>query len=165
MKIHTTIAVCVLASLVFMTGCAKVPDKLVSPTLKIEMVVADNKEVFKLTLSTGIQNENSDVALTALKGRIVFYDSGKKGAPVMSLPFELPVILPFETGIIEIEKTYTENEIMPLVMAMGSDKEKLLADRGLERTFMDDKGIGLELISYNKEDILDILKGKLNEKN
>ena len=54
---------------------------------------------------------------------------------------------------------------MPLVAALGSNKEKLLSEKGLERSFIDDTNIRLELSSYEKKHILDVLKERVNEKN
>lgn len=152
----------VAASGLIFIGCAKIPDKLVTPTLKIETVVKDNKEMYKMMLSAGIQNENSDVALINMKGTIFFSDAGSR---ILTLPFAIPIVLPFDTGIIEVENVYTEKEIMPLVALLGSDKEKLVKDRGIERSFMEDKNIGFEMTGYEKKNILDILRDKLNEKN
>jgi hypothetical protein len=151
-----------LASGLIFIGCAKMPEKLVTPTLKIETVVKDNREMYKMMLSTGIQNENSDVALLNVKGTIFFSDGESR---LLTLPFTVPIVLPFDTGVIEIEKFYTENEIMPLVTLLGSDKEKLEKERGIERSFMEDKNIGFDLAGYEKKNILDILKDKLNEEN
>jgi hypothetical protein len=152
----------ILGSGLVCIGCAKMPEKLVSPTLKIEPVVQENKELFKLSLNTGIQNENSDTAFINMKGLIVFNDAGTR---VLTVPFNLPIVLPFDTGIIEAEKTYTESEIMPLVLLLGSDKEKLLGEKVLERSFIDEKNISLELTGCEKKNILMVLKEKLNEKN
>jgi hypothetical protein len=162
MKFAKTAVVSIVASGLIFAGCAKIPDKLVTPTLKIEPLVKDNKEMYKMMLSTGIQNENSDVAILNVKGTIFFSDTGSR---VLTVPFTIPVVLPFDTGIIEIEKTYAENEIMPLVTLLGSDKEKLLNDKVLERSFMDDKTIGFKLTGFEKKNILVVLKEKLNEKN
>ncbi len=162
MKSIKTALIVILGSGLIFIGCAKMPAKLVSPTLKIEPVVKDNKELFKLTLSTGIQNENSDTAFIDMKGLIFFSDAGTH---VLTIPFHLPVVLPFDTGIIEAEKTYSESEIMPLVTLFGSDKEKLLNEKVLERSFVDEKNIGFELTGCEKKNILDVLKDKVNEKN
>lgn len=154
-----------IAFCLFATGCAKLPEKLVSPTLKIEPVVVDNKESYKLTLTTGLQNENSSTALVNVKGVVFFNEAGKKSARVLPLPFEVPVLLPFDTGLIDIEKTFPENEIMPLVKLLGSDMERLRSEKGLERTFMEDNSIGFEITSYARKDIVELLKERLNEKN
>lgn len=154
------IAVCLVA-----IGCAKVPEKLVTPILKIETAIVDNKEAYKLTLNTGLQNENSGTALLNVKGSIFFKDAGSKSPRVMTLPFEVPVILPFDTGLIDVEKTFAENEIMPLVNLLGSDREKIQAEKVLDRSFMDDSTIGFEITGYEKKDIIELLKEHLNEKN
>jgi hypothetical protein len=153
-------AVCLAA-----VGCAKMPEKLVTPTLRIEPAVVDNKEAYKLELNTGLQNENSGTALLNVKGAVFFKDAGSASHRVMTLPFEIPAILPFDTGLISIEKTFSESEIMPLVNLLGSDKEKLSADKALERAFTDDATLGFEITGYQKKDIIELLKERLNEKN
>jgi hypothetical protein len=157
--------VCLAVSGLFLAGCAKVPEKLISPTLKIEPVMENNKPMYKMMLSAGIQNENNDVAFVNVKGTLFFTDPGKSDTRVFTVPFELPVILPFDTGIIELEKSYTEGEIMPLLRALGSNREKLANDKVLERSFTDARAIGFELNGYEKMNILDVLKEKMNEKN
>ncbi len=154
----------VAASFAMLAGCAKIPEKLDSPTLKIEPVIINHKEMFNLKLSAGIRNENSGTALVSIKGNIVFADPAGKNARVLSVPFNLPIILPFDMGIIEIDKNFSEGEIMPLVALMGSDREKLMRDKILERSVQDERDIRLELTEYRKENILGILKGKIDEK-
>jgi len=158
-------AAAIIAACMAVTGCAKLPEKLVSPTLKIEPAVVDSKEGYKLTLNTGLQNENSGYALIDVKGDVFFKDAGGRSRQVLALPFEVPVILPFDTGLIDIEKTLPENEAVPLLNLLGSDREKLNADKVLERTFTDDSTIGFEITSYKKKDIIELLKERLNEKN
>ncbi len=162
MKSVKTALIVLLGSGIVFIGCAKMPEKLVSPTLKIEPVIKDNKELFKLSLNTGIQNENSDTAFINMEGTIVFTDAGKR---VLTIPFKLPIVLPFDTGIIEVEKTCTESEITPLLVLLGSDKEKLMNDKALERSFIDEKNISFDLTGCEKKNILDVLKDKVNEKN
>ena len=155
----------VLVFVLAFAGCAKIPDKLITPTLSIEPLVREGREVFMLSLSAGIQNENSGIAFLDMKGNVVFTDPAASRARVMAVPFEIPVILPFETGIIEIEKSYSEEEIMPLVTLLGSDKEKLVHEKILERAFIEKDRIGLELAGYQKKNIVDLLKDKVYEKN
>ena len=164
-KYGSVIIVCAAAASLFIAGCARVPEKLISPTLKIEPAVVNNAPAYKLMLSTGIQNENSDIVFLSLKGNIFFGGSKKSGGRVLTVPFELPVLLPFDTGIIELENTYSENEIMPLVRLLGSDRDRLAKEKSLERSFADDDTIGFELTGYDKKNILDVLEDKVNEKN
>jgi hypothetical protein len=154
------VAVCLTA-----IGCARLPEKLVSPTLKIETTIVDNKEAYRLTLNTGLQNENNGTALLNVKGIVFFRDSASKSPRVMTLPFEVPVILPFDTGLVDIEKTFSGNEIMPLLNLLGSDREKMQAEKTLERSFMDDGTVGFEITAYDKKDIIKLLEDSLNEKN
>ena len=164
MNINSRVILILLCAFLIMAGCTKIPEKLMSATVRIEQTIKDNKELYSLKLNGGIQNENSDIALMNVRGTIVFYNSGSGNATIMALPFTLPAVLPFETGVVEITKTYSENEIMPLVTLLGSDKEKLITDKGLERTLSDDKKVRLEISGYKKEKILDLIERKVNEK-
>lgn len=157
--------ICMAMTCLFLAGCAKLPERLISPILKIEPTVSNGATEYTLTLSTGIQNENNDIVFLDMKGNIFFMGEKKSGVRVFSIPFELPALLPFDTGIIEVEKTYTENEIMPLLSFLGTDKERLAKDKVLERSFTDGETIGFELTGYEKKNILDVLKEKIDEKN
>jgi hypothetical protein len=157
-------AAVVLAVCLAATGCAKLPGKLVSPALKIEPAVVNNTEAYRLILNTGLKNENSNTALLDVKGIVFFLKDGSKSDRVLTLPFVVPVILPFDTGLIDIEKTFTEKEIVPLVKLLGSDMEKLKSEKVLDHMFMEDKSIGFEITGYAKKDIIDLLKEHVNEK-
>lgn len=157
-----TVLIALIVIALSLAGCTKVPDRLITPTLAIE---AQGSAVYTLSLSAGLQNENSDIALLDVKGNVVFYDPDRSGATVLAVPFELPVILPFDTGIIEVQKTYSEKEIIPLVTLLGSDREKLMHEKSMERTFIEKNKIGIELSGYQKRKILDLLKDKVHEKN
>ena len=165
MKFFTMLTVWMLSACLIFSGCAKIPDKLLSPTIKIEPMIKDNKEVYNLKLNAGIQNDNSDIALRDVRGAVVLYDPASKETQRITFQFEIPLILPFETGVIEIQNVYSENEIMPIVILLGSDKEKLINDKGMERSILDDKKVKLDISGYKKESILDILKRKPDEKN
>jgi len=165
MKFFTMLTVWMLSACLIFSGCAKIPDKLLSPTIKIEPMIKDNKEVYNLKLNAGIQNDNSDTALMDVRGAVVLYDPASKETQRITFQFEIPLILPFETGVIEIQNVYSENEIMPIVILLGSDKEKLINDKGMERSILDDKKVKLDISGYKKESILDILKRKPDEKN
>ena len=138
-------------------GCAKTPEKLISPMLKIEPVVKDGKEAYRVMVSAGIQNENGDTAFLNVKGSVGFRNP-ENGTAVMTLPFSIPVILPYDTGVIEIDTTMEEPAVMPLVHLLGSDKEKLNTEKGLERTTLDEKIAMLAIDHCEKKNILKLLK-------
>ena len=144
-------------------ACAKMPEKLISPMLKIEPVVKDGKEAYRVMVSAGIQNENGDTAFLNVKGSVGFRNP-ENGTGVMTLPFTIPVILPFDTGVIEIDKTMEEPAVMPLVHLLGADKEKLNAEKGLERTSLDEKTVVLAIEHCEKKNILKLLRERGNEK-
>jgi hypothetical protein len=163
MRFDTAAACGLLSTCLLVAGCVKIPDKLESPVIKIEPVIQDNKEVYRLRFSAGIQNDNSSTALLDVKGAVSFVDP-EGGNRILSIPFEIPAILPFETGVIESAMVYPENEIMPLVNLLGSDREKLMKNKGLERSFFDDKIVKMKISDYRTEGILTLLGNKLNEK-
>ncbi len=157
MKFKISVALWTLIAGIFFIGCIKVPDKLTSPTIKIEPVIKNNKEFYTMRLSAGISNENSDVVLMDVKGAVIFHDPNIEGQRI-SLPFELSAIFPFETGALEITKVYSETDIMPLLALLGTDKEKIVNNKGMERSLLDDRKVMLEITGYKKVNVLDALK-------
>jgi hypothetical protein len=152
------LSICLLVA-----GCLKIPDKLISPMIKIEPVIQDNKEEYRLRFSAGIQNDNGSTALLDVKGAVLFVDP-EGGNRILSVPFEISAILPFETGVIESARIYPENEIMPLVNLLGSDREKLMKNKALERSFFDDKIVKVKISDYRTEGIISLLRNRFNEK-
>jgi len=141
-------------------GCAKAPERIDSPGLKIDFLTEDNKETFALRFSGGIKNVNTDSAFTDFKGQAVFLDP-EKGGPVRVLDFTIPVVLPFDSSIIDVKAVLKQEEIMPLVKLLGIDIEKLKKEKSVEKFDIDERNIGLRNISFNKKCIIDLLKDKV----
>ena len=164
MKIVTS-SLLLFLSVVTAIGCAKKPDKIKSPSLKIDIILEGNKEEYVVKFTGGILNENSSVALKDIKGAIDFVDPDKGSETVASIPFELDIILPMSMGIVDLEKKFDENGIKPIIELFNLDREELVKNRGSEGIFIDDKYMRLDIASYKKEDIVTLLKGKIDEKN
>lgn len=169
-----------IASMMFISGCIKMPEEFQSPSLKIDIIIDKNTELFSLKFSAGVKNENSDVAFLRFKGKVKFVEGKESGGfiskiiriltsgnnkPVMELPFEIPEILPFGIGIIDIEKKFKEEEIMPLVDLLDINREEMVKNKGIEGLYVNEKNIELQVDSYDKECIISLLQGKINEKN
>ncbi len=147
--------------LLVMAGCAKVPDEVLSPSLRVESTVTEGREVYTLNLSGGIQNENKDIVLSDVAGTIVLFDPDQKGGQSFRLPFEIPAILPFDTGIIDIRKEYSEKEIMELVDVLDIEREEFYANRGIENLYVNERNIRIDDLEYDKENIIRVLKRKI----
>ena len=79
-------AVSVCALLICAASCAKIPEKVQSPSLKIDIETRDGAEVYSVRFSGGIANENSSTALGDVKGSVVIRDPESKGVFSISLP-------------------------------------------------------------------------------
>jgi hypothetical protein len=143
------------------TGCAKIPDKCMKPTVEIAAKEEGDGNIYLLQFTSKILNENSDVALQDVTGYIYFKKNEKDDKPVFTIPFEIPIILPFGDGNIIEQREYPLEEIAPLVDLLGGDTEKLAIDRGMESTNVYPNNIELKIESYKKKDILDLLKDKV----
>jgi hypothetical protein len=167
----------VLASTLF-AGCAKVPDTLHSPTVKISIDIVDNKEVYTLKFTGGIKNENSGYVLKNIRGTVVFKEAEKSsglfsrikklvpfiGQPgVSAIPFEIGIIPPFEMGIIDFEKGFTEKEIIPLADLLMINRDDLVKNRVADDVNVDNKNLSLSIDSFSKVNILNLLKEKVHE--
>lgn len=146
-------------------GCAKVPDKIESPGVKIDIIKEDNKEVYFFRFSGGIKNSNTDVAFTDYKGKAVFKEAGDKGKVIRSVDIDLKAILPLDSAIIDTKSILKDEEVQPLLKLLDIDWEKLKKEKSAEKFDIDEKHIGLQNVSFNKKCIIDLLKEKLNEKN
>ena len=152
-------AVLLCAAALIFSSCAKIPQEVVSPAISVKAVKGENAEMVKLNFTGGIKNENDSTVFLNVKGEIAVMDSSRN--ILLTLPFELPSVLPFETGIIQKEITGTREEITPLLKDSGIDAEKFFADNGSENFFPDDSKIELKKLSLEKKGIVEILEGKI----
>jgi len=113
-----------------------------------------------LKFSGGIKNENNETVFTGVKGTIAFIEP-ESGKQVLSLPFSLPVILPFDTGVIDIKKEYSEQEITPLIALLGLNKTELIKEKSTSSMFIDEKKVKIATLDYTKKNIISIIKEKV----
>ncbi|HOO71833.1 MAG TPA: hypothetical protein PK926_08720 [Spirochaetota bacterium] len=146
------------------TSCTRVPDKVQSPSLKIDIDYRDGAEVYLVRISAGITNENNSTALGAVKGAINIIDP-EKNDRIISFPFSVDMVLPFSVGIIDAEKRCSKEEIDPVIKLFDIDTDEMVKNKGTDGIYIDENKISLAIDSYEKYDIVTLLEGKLNEKN
>lgn len=147
-----------LTMIVLITSCAKTPEKILSPSIKAEVVQVADKS-FVIYFTGGIKNENDSTAFLNLKGTaLIISDSGEK---LLTIPFSIPAVLPFETGIIK-EKIDIKGETAEKIMNMFSvSVEKLGTPDEPGNRFIEDKNIKLESLKFDTKNIVRLLKEKV----
>jgi hypothetical protein len=156
------IMIAIALSILF-TGCTKKPEKLISPAARIDISIEENKEMYNLTVSAGITNENHSTAIVDYSAELILKDGNFVN--LIQIPIKAKSILPFETFYIDANKKLNEQEAMKIVDALSLNREELIKTKTASTLFIDEKNITLTGISYNTSDIIDLLKGKVNEKN
>ncbi|HOP65173.1 MAG TPA: hypothetical protein PK906_17475 [Spirochaetota bacterium] len=146
------------AILFIFTSCAKTPEKVISPSLKID-TVQGSENTWSISFTAGIKNENDSTAFINARGAVVLInDSGEK---ILSVPFKIPSILPFETGVIK-EKTEIKGETAEKVFeTLSISAEKLGTPDEPGTRFLDSKNVKLETIDFEKKDIVTLLGEKI----
>ncbi len=140
------------------SGCTKMPDTLMSPAAKIDIETQGDREVFIFKMNAGLRNENGDTALLNVKGTVRLLDAGNASKILAEMPFEAPVILPYETAIIDVEKEFTENEIRPVANLLGGGIDEIIKNRGVDNAPLDEKSVKLDIKSYDRRDIVKLLQ-------
>lgn len=147
--------IAILSAILIVSGCIKKPEKPISPAFKVDVLNEGGTETFVFKISAGIQNENHDVALTDVKGFLHIIDGERR---VLSVPYTLKAILPYELGVIDLEQKIAEKDLKPVLDLHKIDMADVRKNRGTEGVYLDEKNILLELSSYAKRDILDLLR-------
>lgn len=142
-------------------SCAKAPEWSKDATMNIEAVTVENVEKYKVHVSVGISNDNSGTAFTGMSGQIILKDAA---AAILTLPFKSATILPFEKGIVEAETVITKDEAVKIAEQMNIDNEKFIKDRGVKEHFLEKENVTVDISSFDKTDIIKLLKDKVNEK-
>ncbi len=154
-----------LLTVLLFSSCAKSPEGVQSPSIKIEAVTENEHTTFKLWVSGGIKNENSGTALIDYAGTLNFIDPSDGGKVVESIPFKLPVILPFDSAVINETVSRSEKELEPLMKLLKINREELIKEGSVEKINILNSLVKLDAVSFKTKEITKLLKEKLNEKN
>lgn len=149
--------------LLFIVACVKVPEKFDIAQLKVNVKQSNKQKKYELTVRATLTNENNNIVFVNYKANVVL--KNKKGKIIEKIPFEVKNILPYASIQVVASKTVTGEILSELKNEFIFDEEKLHAAKSVDNISIDEKNIELENIYYKKENILDLLKGKLNEKN
>jgi len=147
-----------LAALSLVTSCAKTPERVISPSVKAAVVQGEEKS-WTVFFTGGIKNENDSTAFINIEGNILLVsDSGEK---LTLIPFKIPAILPFETGVIK-EKIDIKGETAEKIFSMLSiAPDKLGTPDEQGSRFLEDKNVKLDSIKFEKKDIVKLLGEKV----
>ncbi|HOQ12780.1 MAG: hypothetical protein BWY23_01274 [Spirochaetes bacterium ADurb.Bin218] len=147
----------IFSGLLLFTACSKTPESILSPSIKIQLDKATGSYI--LLFTAGIKNENDSVVFSNFNGKVKIIDNNKR--QIISIPFELPVILPFETGIIKNTVTLSESEANEISKFLNIDLNLLNPESEEGTKFLDDSNVSLEIKGFEKEDIIKFLKKKV----
>lgn len=139
-------------------GCAKVPEAVQTPGVKVDFTIMDNREVYIVSFSGGIPNDNGEIALTDVSGTIEILASD--GDKIDAYDFSIPKILPFDIGIIDLRFNRTEQEIEPLLALLNITREELVEGVKSGGTILDEENVRLTNFTCTKKDIIELLKEK-----
>ena len=153
-----------LIVLLSITSCAKKPDTPLSPSVKINVEKNGDEKTFAVYFTCGLKNENDSTAFINTSGVIDI--KNKNGSAILSVPFKIPVILPFETGIIQERIVLKPDQIMPLLDLLSISMDKLDSGEEQGNRFIEEQNIALKKLTLEKKDIKELLRSKIyNEKN
>jgi len=90
------------------SGCARVPDKLYNPTAVIKAEIRDNDIFYTIYLKGVIVNEHPERVFKKIRGTVTLKNEDRN---IISLPFELPELLPLQKQAINAETGGNEREM------------------------------------------------------
>lgn len=148
----------VVTLFILLASCAPVPEAPVSPSLEIERTEENGREIYHFVFTAGIRNENNDTLFSDVSGRIVVTGGGKN--ELFTVPFSLPLILPFDTAIVENSFTRDADDARPILDAFDVDRERLSREKRISGIFIDESGVRIEGLKLTKKNILSHLKNE-----
>jgi len=151
------IVLCSIA-VMFLSSCAKIPEEIVSPAFSFKPAGSDEPGVVSINFTGGLKNANDSTVFLNVKGEVAVMDNAKN--ILLKIPFSLPSILPFETGIIQTEISIKSEEAIPLFFEFGIDADNFFASREPQNFLPDDEKVVLKNFSLEKKGIVEILEGK-----
>jgi hypothetical protein len=159
----------------FITGCTKIPDTV----RNLRVIIDSSDKGYSLRFKADIKNENINTAFTNIKGNILLLD--ENGDALESLDFTSSVILPLDTEVINTNVDKTLSQMQSILNILDIDIEKIdkniseskeksgndniLIKQSAKEYRFNSSDFKLNIDSYEKEDIITLLKEKINEKN
>ena len=153
----------VVIVLISFISCSPAPETTVSPSLGIELVQENGRDIYRFTFTAGIRNENDSTLFTDVSGEIVV--SGENKKEIFRVPFSSAVILPFDTAIIEKVFTREAEEARPLLDAYEVDSDRLLREKKISGVFIDESRTRFEGLHLKRKNIVSYLKEVSAERN
>jgi hypothetical protein len=161
MVFRNSIIIPALAAAVLFVSCAKAPEWGGDATLDMTAVTVEKTVKYNVKVSAGISNDNNSTAFTGMSGGILLKNGSTE---LLTLPFKAVTILPFEKGIASAETVIDEAAAVGLADQLKVDKEKFIQEKGVKDHFIEKENIDVRISSYDKTDIIKLLKDKVNEK-
>jgi len=152
-----TLSLCLVGFL--FVGCFKSPKTVSSPGMKVDYTIVDNKEVYTINFSGVLRNENNDKAMKNVEGSIGILDSSK--GLLVSIPFSIDVIMPLSAATLYLKVEKTDDEMSPLLDYFQIDREELIKTGTNDGQPLDENSIVLEKLTFEKKDIINLLKEKI----
>lgn len=148
-----------LALMFALTACAKKPESPLSPSVKIGVEKKGEDKIFIVNFTCGLKNENDSTAFINAEGVIEVKNSS--GTVVLNVPFRIPAILPFETGVIQERVELNSDQVTPLLELLSLKKEQLESGEEQGNRFIEDENIVIKKLNLEKKDVIELLRSKL----
>lgn len=146
------------------TSCAKKPETPLSPSVNIIAEKNEAGKTYSAYFTCGLKNENDSTAFIDVEGIIDIRNNN--GSVVLSIPFKIPSILPFETGIIQEKIQLRPEQVNPLFDLLSIQVDKLDSGEEQGNRYIEEKNITVKRLGLKKMDIIELLRSKVNnEKN
>ncbi len=142
------------------SGCTKIPDRLYSPTAVIKAELRGSEIFYTVYLKGDIINDQTELVLKKIRGTVALKNSDQT---VISLPFELPELLPLQKQTINAETGGNEREMAPIFALLRISPDQLRVDDQeayTEEMPLSQKLIAFEITAYESANIFDIIEGK-----
>ena len=147
-----------LSMLLVFTACAKKPEKATSPSIKIGIEKRGAETLYIADFTCTLKNENDSTAFLNASGKINIRDNG--GKLLLTVPFTVETILPFEAGVVLQKVELKESEAAALMQFLNISPEKVLSGEDTGARPLEDVNVELTGLKLEKKDIIDLLKGK-----
>ncbi len=150
---------------IFVLSCTKVPKNFIAPQVKFEITnLKENEKKYKIYLEAALRNENQFAAFVNIKGKAQILN--KSGNKIMvEIPITIPVLFPLTLSRFKFDKEVTAAVMTEMAKEFKIDEKLLESSNLIDDANIEDKNIVLKELVFEKKDIIDLLEGKLNEKN
>lgn len=142
---------------VFAVSCAKMPNEVVAPRMKIDIQNGTNK----VTLEISFYNDSDSTVFSDFTGKVGL--KSPDGGLIFESDFSVKKIFPYSSSSALVEVDLTQEQLNSVLAVTNTSQDDLNSKKVLTDVFVTADMLTLNDVDADRDDIIDVLREQIND--